>query len=364
MITLRVSLALCVTMTACGGGGAPGDAGRDGARDGEPGDGATDAATPCWSVAASMDAPPDACPTVLDDALLEVPTSLVVDETTLYWTEQEQGVSGEGDVASCPKSGCGGNPTMLATFQKFPTAITVDATNVYWIVPGAVLSCAKGGCGGNPTALVSGSMLSVLSIASDGTNVYLSSNQGIGFCAATGCNNTPTILASPSVAPNPLFLAVDGTTVYWTENGVVPNGTVMSCPKSGCGDAAVTLATGLMPQLIVVNASGVYWNAPNQSGNTGAIWTCAKTGCNGTPTMLANTDEVFGLAANDTNVFWTQANNVFGSIVRCAAGGCSNSPTTMIDVGATRPDSPSLDQTNIYWFDQYVPAQILTVPQE
>ena len=64
------------------------------------------------------------------------PYAIAVDATTLYWTCNDNGGSG-GAVMSVPLGG--GAPVPLATGQSSPTALAVDATSVYWMTGSGAL---------------------------------------------------------------------------------------------------------------------------------------------------------------------------------------------------------------------------------
>jgi hypothetical protein len=93
-----------------------------------------------------------------------------VDATHVYWTT---------DVAVMKVPVNGGAPTILASGQKFPGGIVVDAANVYWTNGwdvGTVMKVPLGG--GTPTILASG-QVTPGAIAVDATSVYWTSGDSV-----------------------------------------------------------------------------------------------------------------------------------------------------------------------------------------
>ena len=73
---------------------------------------------------------------------------------TVYMWEQQ------GNITSCPSSGCPDGATMLAPAQTTLTSLAADASGVYWTTSdgttGGVFKCALPACAGGPTALATG----------------------------------------------------------------------------------------------------------------------------------------------------------------------------------------------------------------
>ncbi len=99
-------------------------------------------------------------PVVIAPTMTRYAWAMVTDETNVYWAALESGING-GAIFSVPKSG--GTPLMIASKQARPSSIAVDETHVYWTNEGrasageeegggAVMSVPK--AGGTPTTLV------------------------------------------------------------------------------------------------------------------------------------------------------------------------------------------------------------------
>lgn len=114
----------------------------------------------------------------------DVPWDIVVDETSIYWTEQGS-MPGAGKVMKASKTD-GAGVTMLAADAAGPQGIAVDATRVYW------------------------------ANKNDGT---------IKSVPITG--GAVTVLAAAQVAP--ANVAVDAHFVYWTDAG---GDAIMRAPKN------------------------------------------------------------------------------------------------------------------------------------
>ena len=102
-------------------------------------------------------------------------------------------------------------------------------------------------------------------------------------CAKTGCASAPSLVATSAYGPQ--SLASDGINVYWTElDSSLPYSTsgpywLRKCAVAGCGDAPVTVASGLDgPIDLAVDHTYVYWtdSGGRDDGGYGRIWRAPK----------------------------------------------------------------------------------------
>jgi hypothetical protein len=180
-------------------------------------------------------------PTILA-ANLSSPTSVASNGTAVFWTTSSASAVG-GQVMRCGVDGCAGIPAVLATGGVGSGVVAADATNVYWVDPGTpvgggklplssyttgrVLQCPINGCGGAPTVLATyPSWLGAGALAVDAQNVYWSMESAEGTwgeivrCSVGGCGGSPVSIGSTATRHVPTVgLAVDAARVYWTDLG-------------------------------------------------------------------------------------------------------------------------------------------------
>jgi hypothetical protein len=149
--------------------------------------------------------------------------NIATDATSVYWVTQVPS-TGIGDVLKVALDG--GAPVTLASGQDHPWGIAVDAVNVYWTGNGVMKAPLSGG---PPVALDSTPGGS--GIAVDANYVYWASPVGTGTVMKVPINGGPsTVLASNQA--NPTYVAIDATSVYWTNQGFLSNdGSVMKTDK-------------------------------------------------------------------------------------------------------------------------------------
>jgi hypothetical protein len=256
-----------------------------------PGDGAT---TDGPSQDASPDVPADVAPDVPKlgcDGGACKPYLISNDftaGTTIVATGDDVLFGAGGTVAKCPKTGCKGTPTILATFPA-NAQVATDGTTAF-IVPyvqtgSGLFACALGGCNGTPVTLV-GSQSYGSQPVLDGTSIFWSAANGTELWAGTLPSCTDASSIAPTVSGGSVR-AVDATSVYWTQQSTM----VRACDKANCAGTAVSLLTGLAePSSVVVVGSTLYVATFGNGPGTGSVLRCTRTGstCTGTTVLAGN----------------------------------------------------------------------------
>ena len=190
------------------------------------------------------------------------------------------------------------------------------------------------------------------SIAVDSTSVYWTEDIGTPWGGGTGAlkkvglnGGTVTTLASGTSAWQfgPQGIAVDSTSVYWTDNF---SGTVNKVLISG--GSVTTLASGTNnwrygPQGIAVDSTSVYW-----ADGAGI----RKVGINGgtVTTLASGTINPYAIAIDSTNIYWTGYTNT-NSVTVNKVGLNGGTVTTLALEQSGCPRGIAVDTTSVYWTD-------------
>jgi hypothetical protein len=282
----------------------------------------------------------------------------------VYWTDY----MAAGTVMSEPETG--GPITTIALNQDWPYAIAVDDDNVYWTnydsqyapgggsgTSGSVMKQPLTG-GGTPIALATG-LEGPTAIAIDATNVYFAQSVGGTIksvpIASTG-SGPVTVLAT---LQTPYGIAVQNGVVYWTNYGGTtgPNGnsyaSVMSISSSGpdAGGAKIlTAATNAAGAYgIAVNATTIFFTAQNNTGTATSVESLPLAG--GNPTVLAPGQlQATGIAIDGTNIYWTDWDPNSGTVSSMPLPtGSGPGAITVLAKSSDEPLAIAVDATGIYY---------------
>lgn len=177
----------------------------------------------------------------------------------------------EGTGGAVPTGGSGGSggaggfggyggPQVLANDQHRPNRIKLDGDHVYWATQGQPRSDGGGGSGAGAGA----------SGGAGGAGAGGSGGGGIEgtIIKVPKLGGTPTMLAT---APIVTALTVDGTVVYWAAADD-DTGSILVVSNDG-GESDTVLSTTGWPADLAADDSNLYWT---QVGIQGGVWRAAK----------------------------------------------------------------------------------------
>jgi Domain of unknown function (DUF5050) len=259
------------------------------------------------------------------------PFAIQVDATNVYWTN-----IGTNEVMQIKTDGTG--QKTLATMQNTPFALQLAGGSVYWVSYSATGVMRKVPIGGGAvTDLIDAPASRDLVV---GTNYIWWARepddiQRVPIGGIVGDAAAPDLLTN-----NPLSngIASDGTSVFWVtrQDGYVKK----SDPDFG---NETPLATGDVPWDIAVDATTVYWTEQGSAPASGKVMKVQKDGT-GTTTLAMGQQDPQGMAIDATAVYW--ANKTDGTICKVPLAGGT---VTVLAKDQMDPENVAVDATSVYW---------------
>jgi hypothetical protein len=144
----------------------------------------------------------------------------------------------------------------------------------------------------------------------------------------------------------------NGTTYYYIVTAVNAYGESVASKEVGVTINTITTlaSTGSSPTGIALDATSVYWT---EDWSGGAVKKVDKTN-GGTVTTLATRRNTSDIAVDSTSVYWTEYDwigfNSHGTINKV---GINGGTVTTIAGGQTGPYGIAIDPTSVYWTENY-----------
>jgi hypothetical protein len=276
-------------------------------------------------------------------------SDISVDDTRLYW------VNGDGNLQSCVKDNCAHSVTTYASVisnsaSQWSPEVAVGGGHVYWFANDNTLySCPSSGCGNAPTKVIRDSSFPLsygqTSLAADADYVYWVSALDLYRCAPTGCGSAPEIVA-PERTDSPTY---SSDNAYWVDSDPNANGvsssdiknTLRTAPKDGSAPPTTVLTDSV--QSVAADETNVYWT--NFSNH---VLRCPVSGCTGSPLVVDASDTPKGyLALDDSGLYWREDPTNSGAVHFCPLDDC-DSEVTLTPAGV---QSFAVDSQYLYWVE-------------
>jgi sugar lactone lactonase YvrE len=167
----------------------------------------------------------------------------------------------------------------------------------------------------------------------------------IGVCALGRCKVTVALGVSPS------SIAVDAKNVYWADTD---NQGASIVSRAISGGEPTTLASDQSgpDSIIAVDATSVYWT----NSYTGSVMK-VPIGGGAIVTLASAQGASWGIAVNATSVYWTSAGA--GTVLETPLAG---GPIVTLASGQSSPYGIAVDATNVYWVDGAGTNAVMAVP--
>lgn len=314
---------------------------------------------------------------------LAVPEGLVVDATDVFvaeWDQHRIVKFGKDALGPCAKVPLPSTCVFAQQPQVWrPTAMGVDAQNVYWANTGGnttheIRSCPRTGCGGQSAKLVAqlgeeafghlfgDDVLPLELVVHEGQIFWPESLGGAIRSAPTDGGAVTTYLENSSFMP--LAIAVDDKDVFFTDDTNQHPTRIQAVPRNGSardgGAVKIIAETPARPYGIGLTTSGnLYWTVPFVSADDdGLVQAASKATIDGGApigAVASNQPDPRALIVDAKNVYWLltgSANVATGMLVYCPLSGCPTDGPIVLASQLRAPRHLTQDERAIYWSNE------------
>jgi hypothetical protein len=191
----------------------------------------------------------------------------------------------------------GTKKTLLAAHQKNPYGMLLTDQRIHWANQGT----------------------------STGTGQFVPNTGSIGNTDLTGNMDTHELPGEN----DPMFLATDGNTVWWTAHGVnvdpdggMPDGAIRSCARVPCTSASTVLANVYGPLQIAFKGNKLYFttSSATQDGQRGSLWSLPVNPIGIPDRIVMGPVLAYDVGIDSSNAFIYYTSTVLGTVTRSPVG--------------------------------------------
>ena len=292
---------------------------------------------------------PGSSPTILDPGL-DGPTGVATDGTRIVYT-----ISGQAQNGAIKLRDASGVRDLSRNFELNPTRIALSGAFAYYVQTTApdptnsnVRRVSVNGTSSS-SAPVAGLRVQPSSIVVQSNIVYFTDKNGVYAC---DMNNTTSCGTSPDAVADRSFpcrgIVATTTRLAWLENGGV-----YACNRASCAGTVISLASGQHnAREMAVDGSTLFWTEDGADDQTGNVWSTSIEAAGTVTPVLCGLNHPQDIAVDGANIYVTNRGTspdfTDGTVVRCARAGCGNKPTVMAK-NQVQPYGIALDATKLYW---------------